>query len=451
MTGLRKITTRLRHHLSGWRLGVAATTIGLTFLIGLIDPPGSPVVRALWLTVMVAAPMTALLVIAGVDGGRTAEILGHLTGPSGRVPQDVESLAARLDILDIVLADQTRRPWDPTLLPWALRPSGAEPKPVLLLPGAAYHLPEMVALANALEDQDRPTVIAVGYPHWDRVAEGLFWYGDVAVHAVPDPEEAARSTSAIVTMKDWAGYAPIVTEAQAAGVPTFAKVEGAQDFDDVDTGQQRYPYRTADHILCQGQNDFDALHGKSRFIVGSTRLERLWWAPPSRPFKPLAVINLNFTYGVLTAARNTFLETAVEGCERAGVPYVIAVHPAEKARKPHPRSTTVPISRLLARASALISRFSTVPYEAMARGVPFIYHNPHDEQVPAFTNALGAYVTTRSGADLKDALASVDEVGETYRRRAEPFFFRQVSSTADRTSEHRAADVICSIVQNYRG
>ncbi len=28
-------------------------------------------------------------------------------------------------------------------------------------------------------------------------------------------------------------------------------------------------------------------------------------------------------------------------------------------------------------SSALISPFSTVPFEAMARGVPFVYHNPY--------------------------------------------------------------------------
>ena len=54
-----------------------------------------------------------------------------------------------------------------------------------------------------------------------------------------------------------------------------------------------------------------------RSIVGSTRLERLWWAPPAIPHTDLAVINLNFTYGMLTSARDLWLETAVEGC-RAG-------------------------------------------------------------------------------------------------------------------------------------
>lgn len=446
MTRLKKTLTRLIHHLAGWRVGITAAAITLTFVIGSIDPPGSTTGRALWLTVMVAGPMTALLAIIGVDGGRTAEILERLTGRSGRVPQDIASLAARLDLLDIVLADQSRRPWDPTLLPWALRPAGAEPKPVLLLPGAAYHLPEIVALAHALEDQDRRAVIAVGYPHWDRVAEGLFWYGDLAVHAVPEPEEAARSTSAVVTMKDWAGYAPIITAAQAAGIPTFAKVEGAQDFHDIDTNQARQPYRTADHILCQGQNDFDGLEGKSRFIVGSTRLERLWWAPPSRPHKPMAVINLNFTYGVLTAARKTFLETAIQGCELADIDYVIAVHPAEKARKPHPRSTTVPISRLLERATLLISRFSTVPFEAMARGVPFIYHNPHGELVQTFANPDGAFDTTTTPAELTQAIRDAAAVKGDNRSRSKRFFLEQVDIDDARTSETRTTAVLLDII-----
>ena len=448
MTRLKKTLTRLIHHLAGWRVSITVTAIALTFVIGSIDPPVSTTGRAFWLTSLVTVPMAALLAIVGVDGGRSAEILERLTGRLRRVSQDVESLAARLDVLDVVLADQSRRPWDPTLLPWALRPAGAEPKPVLLLPGAAYHLPEMVALAHALEDQDHPTVIAVGYPHWDRVAEGLFWYGDLPVYALPEPEEIVSATSAVVTMKDWAGYAPIITEAQAAGIPTFAKVEGAQDFHDIDTNQARRPYRTADHILCQGQNDFDGLEDKSRFIVGSTRLERLWWAPPSRPHKPLAVINLNFTYGVLTAARQTFLETAIHGCELADIDYVIAVHPAERARKPHPRSTTVPISRLLERASLLISRFSTVPFEAMARGVPFIYHNPHGELVQTFANPDGAFDTTTTPAGLAQAIRDAASVRGDNRSRSKRFFLEQVDIDDSRRSETRTTSVLLDIISS---
>lgn len=49
-----------------------------------------------------------------------------------------------LGILETVLADETRRPWNPTTVPWL--PTGESPKPVLLIPAADYHLAEMCRL-----------------------------------------------------------------------------------------------------------------------------------------------------------------------------------------------------------------------------------------------------------------------------------------------------------------
>ena len=79
----------------------------------------------------------------------------------------------------------------------------------------------------------------------------------------------------MVVLNDWARLSEVVKSASDAGVPTFAKVEGVQDFDDVDTGRERRPYRAAAVILGQGQNDADALTDKG---LGRRehRLERIW-------------------------------------------------------------------------------------------------------------------------------------------------------------------------------
>jgi hypothetical protein len=56
----------------------------------------------------------------------------------------------------------------------------------------------------------------------------------------------------------------------------------------------------------------------------------------------------------------------------------------------------------LTEASVLVSRFSTVPFEAMARGVPFVYHNPHGETVPTFMNPDGGNAMSWWWYDLID-------------------------------------------------
>lgn len=396
----------------------------------------------LLLAVVALLPVLVVAAVLSIDTSRSVDHISQIIGPSKRIQIDLESLDRRLDVIDSVVSSETRRPWEPTTLPFNyVSVSGSDPKPILLLPGADYHLPEIVAIADELDSRGIRNVIAVGRPHWERTGDGLVWY-DREVFEAPRPEEIPGNFSALLTMKDWAGYGPLVEAANEAGIPTFAKVEGAQDFHDVDTNQPRRPYRTAQHILCQGQNDYEALEGMTRTIVGSTRLERLWWAPPANPAKRLALINLNFTYGVLTEARDLWLRTAIEGCEMAGIPYVISLHPAEKARTPHPKATSISASRLLRHSTVLVTRFSTLPFEAMARGVPFVYHNPHEEEVTLFAEPDGNFDTSKDPHELAYQLQSQTAVGTEARCRASEFFLSVVSVDANLSSEARTAEIV---------
>jgi len=248
-------------------------------------------------------------------------------------------------------------------------------------------------------------------------------------------------------MKDWAGYGEVVAAARAAGIPTFAKVEGAQDFADTDTPYARDAYRSADHILCQGQIDFDALVG-SRHIVGSSRLERIRQAPVLPIESDFVVINLNFTYGVLEEERALWIDSAVEACVSLRVPYAVALHPAERRTTRVPRATAVPISRLLVRASALVSRFSTVPFEAMARGVPFVYHNPHGEKVATFADGGSAFRTTTSAGELAAAIEESRSWWTDYRSRSASVFDAQIDIDSGMSSSDRGADLIARLLNS---
>jgi hypothetical protein len=354
---------------------------------------------------------------------------------------NLRALTQDVRVVDGVVAAATRWPSTPTIRHWS-KPSG---RVVLLLPGAAYHLPEVTHLAEALRSRDTASRVASGRPHWLRLEAGARWITK-DVFELPSPDQLGDDVSAVVTLKDWGGYGDVVAAAKARGIPTFAKVEGAQDFDDIDTGQDRRPYTHADHILCQGQNDFDALTG-SRFIVGSTRLERLWSAPPAPRPPARAIINVNFTYGVLDSARELYTESAIEGCEIAGIPYTLAIHPAEYAIKTA-HTSTIPISRLLDVGTVLISRFSTVPFEAMARDIPFIYHNPHGEKVPTFQDPQGAFDISTNAAELARAIGA-NGPGRDVRNRSSAFFAKQVDIDPQRSSADRTADILRSATDGF--
>jgi hypothetical protein len=122
---------------------------------------------------------------------------------------------------------------------------------------------------------------------------------------------------------------------------------------------------------------------------------------------------------------------------------VISVHPAEKARIDSARVTSVSASRLLPRSTVLISRFSTMPLEAMARGVPFVYHNPHGETVGTYAEPMGAFDVTDSSRALAAALGAIDPSQDT-RRRAASFFTHHVDVDRSHRSELRGADVVVS-------
>jgi len=316
-----------------------------------------------------------------------------------------------------------------------------------LFPQAEYHTHELLPLAESLRDGGAETAFIVADRWWNSMYHVMHRAPD-DVFAQPPAGAWIASLRGVVTMNDWArDERELVDAANGYGVPTIGKIEGVQDFGDADIERERRPYQRVRHVLCQGPNDVRVVEafGGNAHLVGSSRLERLWAQPPRTPHGSYVVINLNFTWNVLEHARDEFLQTAIEGCKRAGLDYVISAHPAERPRAGI-SVATAPMSELLTSASMLISRFSTVPFEAMARGVPFIYHNPHGEGVDTFRSADGAFETSTSARELADALDDAKSWVSTYRRRCEPFFRRQVDIDPATSSAQRAGDAIMSIL-----
>ena len=82
----------------------------------------------------------------------------------------------------------------------------------------------------------------------------------------------------------------------------------------------------------------------------------------------------------------------------------------------------------------------------MARGVPFIYHNPHGERVPTFEESSGAFQITRTVDELVAAIAEAEGWTMDYRERSRKFFSDQVDMDGERLAEQRAATVIESLL-----
>ncbi len=318
---------------------------------------------------------------------------------------------------------------------------------VLFMPLAEYHGRELGAIANALSDLGHRSTFLVEEATVDVIDAHLGDHPRILARKGYD-RFALGHFDAFVAMNDWGEPSRAVYHlARVRDVPSFAKVEGVQDFTDVDTGRIRLPYMAADHVLVQGDNDLAALGRKQLHVVGNANMETAWnQGPATGGRNGEVVINSNFTYGVLTDKRDQFLAEAVEAVLAAGFEPVISQHPADR---PLPGTyagyrTSRSMSDMLPACEAVVTRFSTVPFEAIAYGTPFVYFNPHFEKVPTFASPDVAFEHVHTAAKLTNALLAAIETRATYRETAEQYFRAQIDMTGVPSAE-RAAHAIARI------
>jgi hypothetical protein len=317
-------------------------------------------------------------------------------------------------------------------------------RPFLLLPSSAYHTDELIELVDELRQRGFSPVAMLNERRWATTGVALARVDVPAVDALP-PGDWLLDLAALLTFNDWGEYfGEYVKHVKGRETVSFAKVEGVQDWLDHDTGMDRKAYLAADVVLCQGDNDVIALEGRRERleVIGSDRLEAIWTGPLPADTSPRVVGNVNFTYGVQSEHRALWVETLRDACRRAGVPLDLSLHPSEKAKYPG-LAASQPIRHLMTTDSILVSRFSTVLFEGMARGCSVIYYNPHGEQVPTFQHPDGAFDV----AEDPQALARLIESAKARTRaeakeRAAGFFTRQVSMIPGSSVALRTADAI---------
>jgi hypothetical protein len=320
---------------------------------------------------------------------------------------------------------------------------GAFDGAVILVPEARDHVDELGPIADQLRVRGVDVRFMVSPRTVPATLAELGRYTESVLPYVPAEVVRAR---ALVMLDDWGPLKEAARIANEAGVPTFAKVDGVQDFDDAESSCRREPYRTASYILAQGDNDVAALADERCFIVGSSRLERLWASAPVTPGEH-ALVNVNFDAHVAGEHRERWVASVRAALRRVGVPGLVSRHPAEGGRVAGLPEAVKPFRHEITKAGLLVSRFSTVPFEAMARGVPFVYHNPHGERLVTFAEPSGAFRVCSSEDDLVEAVAEAISWRASYRHRCASFFSRQIDIDPGRSAAERAADVIVKLTR----
>lgn len=322
-----------------------------------------------------------------------------------------------------------------------------------------YHIRSAVPVVRALRargvaglvvDASRSTSFSTNRPLPEAELAG---FADIDIRPFNVAETLPFSTdaAAFVFMNDLTYTKRLIFENFGFGVPTFGFYEGINDDWNLDRGGPRMPYRSVDYLLLPGIYQQAFYADRTCIVVGLPNVRRRLAEPVAPPRRRRAVINVNFTYGVLEDRRDAFVASATEACRSIGLDYVITQHPADKGDLAgHPVARTG-VYDLLDENSILISRFSTTILEALAMGRPAVYHNPIGERVPKFTRPLGAYSVARDAATLAAALQrelAFAEGGGDVRARAALFLHAHCNTLDPRDPATRAADAIADVLMD---
>jgi hypothetical protein len=154
-------------------------------------------------------------------------------------------------------------------------------------------------------------------------------------------------------------------------------------------------YIRVDEVLYWGPSGSKLLERPGR-IVGSPIIESASRLHRHAPDYPHVLINYKspddpaFEWG----------RAAIAAAQAIDAAYVLSAHPASKGIPQDVRVSHEPFQKLLSTASLLITRSSTVIYEALAAGVSVLYFPLPDEERVEFGDPRGAFRTAENAADL---------------------------------------------------
>lgn len=326
---------------------------------------------------------------------------------------------------------------------------------VVFVVGAGYHLLDAVRTASELRNLGiGSSIVSIEPPSgpfarhrvsYKRVVETFSAAEDLGQapgETIP-VQKVIACASCIVVRNDWGYDRPLVVAARDAAVPSVGWVEGVQDFHDVDTQMQRRPYCTVDHVFSLGDYDKAELAAIGANDIRSVGSERAWdlWRTELGPPAYRAMINVNFTYGVLTNARSRWVRATLRACKAATITPVLSRHPADRGLVGRSFQSSEPSASLLETSSHLVSRFSTLLYDALLLGVTTIYFNPHGESVSNFDDSGDALKQARSTDELADFLTHIPPSRATVRLGARDFLNHHLTLDGDRPALRAATSI----------
>lgn len=175
-------------------------------------------------------------------------------------------------------------------------------------------------------------------------------------------------------------------------------------------------------------------------IVGAPFMERM---DPAQPGTGIALINYKFTYREARLdPEGDWARAAVLAAEQAGLRPLVSAHPSATPPAGLPMAEG-PSSELLPKAEVLISRASTLIYEALMIGVQPFYLTVRGDNLKEFARPRNAYPICDNAETLGTEIAAWRQ--DKTRFDGGAFLNRHVSRDPNRPAGLRMADEIEAI------
>ena len=198
-------------------------------------------------------------------------------------------------------------------------------------------------------------------------------------------------------------------------------------------------YKNVDCVLAWGPSGRDCFR-QTVMVTGSPIIEAAKARPAAAGAAPLVAVNHKFTYDHMEDAA-WWTEAVTRACAAVGVPCAFSAHPLNRVMPDQPDED---IGSLLDRASVLVTRPSTVAYEAMVRGIPVVLFPVPGEELAEFGEPMGAFAIA-SAETLPALIASALQAKAGYAARCRQFLEHHVALDEKESAGARIAAALTAI------
>lgn len=208
-------------------------------------------------------------------------------------------------------------------------------------------------------------------------------------------------------------------------------------------------YKRVDKLLCWGPSGHD-IGANSVQVVGSPVIERAFRTRHADRPGPKVLVNYKFS-GTVKDEGFAWGYAAIAAAREIDPDFTFSTHPSNKSVPQAVRISPEPFTRLLADATVVITRSSTVIYEALASGACVIYAPLADEPRAEFADPAGAFEIAANATELLEKARLHKANPRLDTAAAQAFLDRHVSFDPGRSAIVRIADALTNSLVGQQG